>query len=99
MRDLVAEIAELDKDELYEFRIDNVTLQELKAEFLLTIIASHENLVLSRWRVSCSQCLNIVIDRCEIPRDFRLKYGTLMIGKSRIKGSHFSAIKLGVLAI
>jgi len=47
MRDLVAEIAQLDKDGLYEFRIDNVTLQELKAEFFLTIIASYENLVLS----------------------------------------------------
>lgn len=96
MRDLVAEIAQLDKDGLYEFRIDNVTLQELKAEFFLTIIASYENLVLSHWRVTCSHCLNIVIDRCEIPRDFHLKYGTLTIGKSVIKGSHFSAIKLGV---
>lgn len=98
MRELVAEIAQLDRDGLYEFRIDNVSLQEFKAEFLLTIIASNENLVLSRWRVTCSQCQNIVIDRCEIPRDFCLKYGTLMIGKSGIKGSHFSAIKLGVLA-
>ncbi len=98
MRDLVAEIAQLDKNGLYEFRIDNVTLQELNVEFLLTIIASHENLALSRWRVTCSQCLCIVIDYCEIPRDFHLKYGTLMIGKSNIKGSHFSAIKLGVLA-
>ncbi|AXY01571.1 hypothetical protein D1115_10850 [Vibrio alfacsensis] len=98
MRNLVAEIAQLDKDGLYEFLIDNVTLQELKAEFLLTIIASNENLVLSRWRVTCNQCLNIVIDRCEIPRDFLLKHGTLMIGKSVIKGSRFSAIKLGILS-
>ena len=98
MRNLVAEIAQLDKDGLYEFLIDNVTLQELKAEFLLTIIASNENLVLSRWRVTCNQCLNIVIDRCEIPRDFLLKHDTLMIGKSVIKGSRFSAIKLGILS-
>ncbi|ELB2861404.1 hypothetical protein QNE90_001007 [Vibrio alginolyticus] len=98
MKDLVAEIEQLDEEELYEFRIDNVNLQGVRAEFLLTIIASHENLVLSRWRVTCNECLNIVINRCEIPRDLRLKYNTLMIGKSGISGSNFSAIKLGVLA-
>ncbi len=97
MKDLVAEIEQLDKGELYEFRIDNVTLKDFRAEFLLTIVASHKNLVLSRWRVTCSQCLNMVIDRSEVPRDFDLKYDILLLGKSAIKGSRFSATKLGVL--
>ncbi|MCG9705015.1 hypothetical protein [Photobacterium damselae] len=96
MKDLVAEVEQLDKGGLYEFQIDNVTLQDCRIEFLLTITNSNKNLVLSRWRVTCNQCQNIVIDRSEISRDFCLKYDTLMIGKSGIKGSHFSATKLGV---
>ncbi len=94
MKDLNDEIARLDESVLHEFRIDDVSLKGDRAEFLLTIIASQENNVLSKWQVVCEDCLGIMINRCEIPRDYRFKFGLLMIGKSSVKGAYFHASKI-----
>ena len=94
MKDLTDEIARLDKSMLHEFRIDDVSLKGDRADFLLTIIASQENNVLSKWRVVCEDCLGVMINRCEIPRDYRFKFGLLMIGKSSVKGACFHATRV-----
>ena len=94
MKDLTDEIALLDENALHEFRIDDVRLQGDRAEFLLTIIASQDNVVLSRWRVVCENCLGITVSRSDTPRVYRMKYGLMMIGKSSIKGRYFNASKV-----
>ncbi|MDD1828381.1 hypothetical protein LRP52_40080 [Photobacterium sp. ZSDE20] len=94
MKDLNDEIARLDKSMLHEFRIDDVSLKGDRADFLLTIIASQENNVLSTWRVVCENCLGVMINRCETPRDYRFKFGLLMIGKSSVKGAYFHATRV-----
>jgi hypothetical protein len=91
---------ELDDDKLYEYRIDDLSMQGDRVEFLLTIILyGEDNLIpLSRWRIVCEYCCGIYIDRCDIHRDFRLRYGLLMIGRSSFKGTHFSCKRLGDLS-
>lgn len=91
---------ELHDDALYEYRIDDLTMKGDRVEFMLTIIlyGEHKLIPLSRWRISCEYCCGVYIDRTDIHRSFRLKYGLLMIGKSSFKGSHFSCNRLGDLS-
>jgi hypothetical protein len=71
-----------------------------RVDFLLTIIlyGEHNLIPLSQWRITCEYCSGVYIDRTDIHRDFRLKYGLLMVGKSSLKGSHFSSVRLGDLS-
>ena len=91
---------ELDDDALYEYRIDDLSMKGERVDFLLTIVLydGHHLTPLSRWRITCKYCCGVYIDKCEIHRDFRLKYDLLMIGRSSFKGSHFSCVRLGDLS-
>jgi hypothetical protein len=91
---------ELDDDALYEYRIDDLTMKGDRVDFLLTIIlyGEHNLIPLSQWRITCEYCCGLYIDRCDIHREFRSKYDLIIIGKSSIKGSHFSCKRLGDLS-
>ncbi|OMP48837.1 hypothetical protein BBM19_17835 [Vibrio parahaemolyticus] len=93
MRELVQELSLLDKNALYLFTVDNVSLQRDFAEFDLTIQASSQQ-TLSRWNITCKRCLKAHIDRTNLAREVTIKYDIFIVGSSYFAGSHFEATRL-----
>ncbi len=95
MRELVQELSLLDKNALYLFTVDNVSLQRDFAEFDLTIQASSKQ-TLSRWNITCKRCLKAHIDRTNLAREVTIKYDIFIVGSSYFSGAHFEANRLSI---
>ncbi|MFH4799039.1 hypothetical protein [Vibrio alginolyticus] len=94
MEELIHELSLLDNNALHLFTVDNVKLHGDFAEFDLTIETSSE--LLSRWSITCRDCLKAHIDRTNLAREVTIKYDIFIVGSSYFAGSYFEVIKLTI---